>query len=96
LEYARRPSLEHHVHRIAPMGARVLINETWYETPTSRKGRTVADPVNRDARAVLVQAPEILTQHIYVTVDAGENNKQRSHRKGIRLLGVGRSSEITR
>ena len=30
LEYARRPSLENHVHRAAPMGARVLINEMWY------------------------------------------------------------------
>jgi hypothetical protein len=56
----------------------------------------VADPVNRDARAVQVQALEILTQQIYVMVDAGENNKQRSHRKEIHLLGVGRSSEITR
>ena len=25
-----RPSLENHVHRAAPMGARVLINEVWY------------------------------------------------------------------
>src|SRR5476651_2159073 len=30
LEYARRPSLENHVDRAAPMGARVLISETWY------------------------------------------------------------------
>ena len=29
MEQARRSALAHHVHRIAPMGARVLINETW-------------------------------------------------------------------
>jgi hypothetical protein len=31
LEYTRRPSLENHVHRAAPMGERVLITETWYK-----------------------------------------------------------------
>src|SRR5271168_2658995 len=30
LEQAYRPTLEDHVHRIAPMGAPVLINRTWY------------------------------------------------------------------
>jgi hypothetical protein len=30
LEQARRPALAHHLHRSAPMGAWVLINETWY------------------------------------------------------------------
>src|ERR1700694_2082288 len=30
LEYPCRPTLEDHVHRTAPMGARVLINEMWY------------------------------------------------------------------
>jgi hypothetical protein len=30
LEYTHGPSLENHVHRAAPMGARVLINEMWY------------------------------------------------------------------
>src|ERR1035437_3988047 len=30
LEYARRPTLENHVHRITPVGTWVLINETWY------------------------------------------------------------------
>jgi hypothetical protein len=30
LEQARRPALEDYVHRIAPLGARVLINGTWY------------------------------------------------------------------
>src|SRR5262249_495234 len=30
LEQARRPALAHHVHRTAPMGARVLINGNWY------------------------------------------------------------------
>src|SRR5271166_2782729 len=30
LEQARRSALENHVHRIAPVGPRVLINETWY------------------------------------------------------------------
>src|SRR5271168_658698 len=32
LEQARRSALENHVHRIAPVGPRVLINETWYKT----------------------------------------------------------------
>jgi hypothetical protein len=32
LEYAHGPSLENHVHRAAPMGARVLIKEMWYYT----------------------------------------------------------------
>src|SRR5476651_1435741 len=32
LEYPCRPTLEDHVHRTAPMGARVLISETWYYT----------------------------------------------------------------
>jgi hypothetical protein len=31
LEQARRATLAHHVHRFAPLGARVLINETWYK-----------------------------------------------------------------
>ena len=31
LEQAHRSALEDHVHRIAPMGARVLINGTWYK-----------------------------------------------------------------
>ena len=30
--YARRPALENHVHRITPVGSRVLINEMWYES----------------------------------------------------------------
>jgi transposase len=30
LEYARRPALENHVHRITPVGSWVLINEMWY------------------------------------------------------------------
>jgi hypothetical protein len=30
MEQARRSTMAHHVHRIAPMGARVLINGTWY------------------------------------------------------------------
>src|SRR5262245_36409894 len=34
LEQARRSALAHHVHRTAPMGARVLINGTWYNTCT--------------------------------------------------------------
>ena len=32
LEQARRSALAHHVHRIAPMGARVLINGTRYKS----------------------------------------------------------------
>src|SRR6202162_2483797 len=32
MEQARRPTLAHHVHRTASMGARVLINETRYKT----------------------------------------------------------------
>src|SRR5258706_10681489 len=31
LEYAPRPALENHVHRITPVGSWVLINEMWYE-----------------------------------------------------------------
>ena len=30
MEQARRSALKDHVHRIAPMGARVLISGTWY------------------------------------------------------------------
>src|SRR5665811_57527 len=30
MEQARRPAMADHVHRIASMGARVLINGTWY------------------------------------------------------------------
>jgi hypothetical protein len=30
MEQARRATMAHHVHRFAPMGARVLINENWY------------------------------------------------------------------
>ena len=32
MEQARRSALAHHVHRIAPMGARVLISGTWYKS----------------------------------------------------------------
>src|SRR5262245_9744576 len=35
LEQARRSALAHHVHRIASMGARVLINGTWYNSHSS-------------------------------------------------------------
>jgi len=35
MEQARRPALAHHVHRIVPMGARVLINETRYKLANS-------------------------------------------------------------
>jgi hypothetical protein len=31
MEQARRSALAHHVNRFAPVGARVLINETWYK-----------------------------------------------------------------
>src|SRR5665213_385105 len=31
LEYARRSPLENHVHRTAPVGTWVLINEMWYK-----------------------------------------------------------------
>jgi len=31
LEQAHRSALAHHVHRVAPMGPRVLISGTWYE-----------------------------------------------------------------
>jgi hypothetical protein len=31
LEYARRPTLENHVHWTTPVGSWVLINETWYK-----------------------------------------------------------------
>jgi hypothetical protein len=30
MEQVRRATLAHHVHRFAPLGARVLINESWY------------------------------------------------------------------
>ncbi len=39
LEQARRSALAHHVHRIAPMGARVLINGIRYKPPTSKPGK---------------------------------------------------------
>src|ERR1035437_930557 len=32
MEQAHRPALADHVHRIAPMGTRVLINGTWYNS----------------------------------------------------------------
>jgi hypothetical protein len=37
MEQARRSALAHHVHRIAPMGAWVLINGTWYKAALSLK-----------------------------------------------------------
>jgi fibronectin-binding autotransporter adhesin len=43
MEQARRPALEDYVHRIAPLGARVLINGTWYYTgPTYVLGGTLS------------------------------------------------------
>src|SRR5262249_3281272 len=36
LEQARRSALAHHVHRIVPMGPRVLISGTWYKTRPDR------------------------------------------------------------
>jgi hypothetical protein len=41
MEQARRPALAHHVHRIVPMGARVLINETRYELSLKRNREPV-------------------------------------------------------
>ena len=38
LEYAPRPALENYVHLAAPMGARVLINETWYKAASVTLG----------------------------------------------------------
>src|SRR5258705_5293354 len=43
LEYAPRPALENHVHRITPVGSWVLINEMWYKAGRSREGE-VDDP----------------------------------------------------
>jgi hypothetical protein len=37
MEQARRPTLADHVHRVAPMGARVLINRTWYKSPYMKR-----------------------------------------------------------
>jgi hypothetical protein len=37
MEQARRPALAHHVHRTAPMGARVLINGIWYNREINRE-----------------------------------------------------------
>src|SRR5262249_53450561 len=42
LEQARRSALAHHVPRIAPMGARVLINGTRYYSPLSACGPSFA------------------------------------------------------
>src|SRR5271165_2650339 len=42
LEQARRSALENHVHRIAPVGPRVLINETWYKRELTDGIATVA------------------------------------------------------
>src|SRR5262249_50697373 len=43
LEQARRSALAHHVHRTTPMGARVLINGTWYKY-SNLLGRGDSDP----------------------------------------------------
>src|SRR5450759_3065344 len=40
MEQARRSALEDHVHRIAPMGARVLINGTWYKLRRKLNAKT--------------------------------------------------------
>jgi len=37
LEQAGRPALDHHVHRLARLGASVLISESWYQS-TGRDG----------------------------------------------------------
>src|SRR5438309_9546003 len=34
LEQAGRPALDHHVHRLARLGASVLISESWYKPPS--------------------------------------------------------------
>src|SRR5262245_4859886 len=44
LEQARRSALAHHVHRTAPMGARVLINGNWYKLGATARERD-RDPV---------------------------------------------------
>ena len=45
MEQARRSALAHHVHRTVPMGARVLINGTWYKgTVTNFFRKTDANP----------------------------------------------------
>jgi hypothetical protein len=40
MEQARRSTMAHHVHRIAPMGARVLINGTWYKALYATRSAT--------------------------------------------------------
>src|SRR5262249_3709307 len=45
LEQARRSALAHHVHRIAPMGPRVLISGTWY----NRSVRAQSGPTETSA-----------------------------------------------
>ena len=52
MEQARRPALAHHVHRIAPMGAWVLINETWYNSLTWNNRGTVLYDLKRYEDAV--------------------------------------------
>ena len=52
LEQAHRSALEHHVHRIAPMGARVLINETWYNPPLCSGACLTSGSYRRDVFGV--------------------------------------------
>jgi hypothetical protein len=57
LEQARRSALAHHVHRIAPMGARVLINGIrYYRNLTHRLARPAAGRgrIQKAARRVLL------------------------------------------
>src|SRR4029077_13011926 len=50
MEQARRSAMAHHVHRMAPMGARVLISETWYKGVPSPAAPRVLTAAARSAR----------------------------------------------
>jgi hypothetical protein len=55
MEQAHRPAMADHVHRIAPMGARVLINGTWYKSSGDYRHRNSTASVS--AREFARQPP---------------------------------------
>jgi hypothetical protein len=53
MEQARRSALAHHVHRIAPMGARVLINGIrYYPAPNGIMPAVISETVSRSDRQI--------------------------------------------
>ena len=78
-------TLEDHVHRTAPMGARVLISETWYKTANvlNKVALSVQANMKKDLREIYLAPSRALAE---VAVDVFAEKYQAKHHKAVDCL----------